>query len=65
MPIEHILHYLSKYPYEVISENDLFMKLLNVNFQKEYEEMNSKEKKVNETNILLRNTNISFISINA
>ena len=41
------------------------MKLLNVNFQKEYEEMNSKEKKVNETNILLRNTNISFISINA
>ena len=65
MSIEHILHYLSKYPYEVISENDLFMKLLNVNFQKEYEEMNSKEKKVNETNILLRNTNISFISINA
>ena len=34
-------------------------------FLKEYEEMNSKEKKVNETNILLRNTNISFISINA
>ena len=41
MPIEHILHYLSKYPYEVISENDLFMKLLNVNFQKEYDEFHS------------------------
>ena len=65
MPIENILHYLSKYPYEVISENDLFMKVQNVDFQKEYEEMNNKEKKVNETNILLRNTNISFISINA